>query len=188
VEPSISATATRARPLDRQPRGWLCEAPTRARPRNVARTRRFHESGRPGSNRRRPAWEAFLALVGQRFFGGGSRNRITQYPRARPGTRRFGPSSLVLEPAPDAVAGLVGLGARAHAARPQAHGRSRVHGAGPPTDARRRIGPPARRRGRQWVVTTRHRRRAWEIVVEPDEAERVLVVITAYPVVRGRGS
>ena len=37
------------------------------------------ESGRPGSNRRRPAWEAFLALVGQGFFGGGSRNRITQY-------------------------------------------------------------------------------------------------------------
>src|SRR5438445_604868 len=33
----------------------------------------------PGSNRRRPAWEAFLALVGQGFFGGGSRNRITQY-------------------------------------------------------------------------------------------------------------
>jgi len=31
----------------------------------------------------------------------------------------------------------------------------------------------------RWVVTARHRRRAWEIVVEPDEAERVLVVITA---------
>src|SRR5438552_3809348 len=74
----------------------------------------FTRAGDRGSNRRRPAWEAFLALVGQRFFGGGSRNRITQYPRARPGTRRFGPSSLVLEPAPDAVAGLVGLGARAH--------------------------------------------------------------------------
>jgi hypothetical protein len=28
-----------------------------------------------------------------------------------------------------------------------------------------------------------HRRRPWEIVVEPDEAERVLVVITAYAVV-----
>jgi len=38
-----------------------------------------HESGRPGSNRRRPAWEAFLALAGQGFFGGGSRNGITQY-------------------------------------------------------------------------------------------------------------
>src|SRR6266704_532307 len=35
------------------------------------------ESGRPGSNRRRPAWEAFLALVGQGFFGGGSRKRIS---------------------------------------------------------------------------------------------------------------
>src|SRR5439155_16705847 len=82
-------------------------------------------------------------------FGGGSRSGITQYPRARPCIRRFGPSSLVLEPAPDAVAGLVGLGARAHAARPQAHGRSGVHGAGPPTDARRRIEPPTGRRGRQ---------------------------------------
>jgi hypothetical protein len=43
----------------------------------------------------------------------------------------------------------------------------------------------------RWVVTARHRRRAWEIVVEPDSAERVLVVITAYPVVRAvrrRGS
>ena len=36
----------------------------------------------------------------------------------------------------------------------------------------------------RWVVTSRHRRRVWEVVVEPDEAERVLVVITAYPVVR----
>src|SRR5881397_1835152 len=37
------------------------------------------ESGRPGSNRQRPAWEAFWALAGQGFFGGGSRNGITQY-------------------------------------------------------------------------------------------------------------
>src|SRR2546426_10431465 len=42
-------------------------------------TARLHESGRPGSNRRRPAWEAFLALAGQGFFGSGSRNGITQY-------------------------------------------------------------------------------------------------------------
>src|SRR3989475_7381983 len=38
-----------------------------------------NESGRPGSNRRRPAWEAFWALAGQGFFDGGSRNGITQY-------------------------------------------------------------------------------------------------------------
>ncbi len=38
----------------------------------------------------------------------------------------------------------------------------------------------------RWVATSRHRRRAWEIVVEPDSAERVLVVITAYPVLRRR--
>jgi len=40
----------------------------------------------------------------------------------------------------------------------------------------------------RWVVTTRHRRRAWEIIVEPDEAEHVLVVITAYPMGRRRRS
>jgi hypothetical protein len=39
----------------------------------------------------------------------------------------------------------------------------------------------------RWVAVSRHRRRTWEIVVEPDESQRVLVVITAYPVVR-RGS
>src|SRR5437016_6999994 len=37
------------------------------------------ESGRPRSNRRRPAWEAFSALAGQGSFGGGSRNGIRQY-------------------------------------------------------------------------------------------------------------
>jgi hypothetical protein len=47
------------------------------------------ESGRPGSNRRRPAWEAFLALVEQGFFGGGSRNRITQYVLAARDIRDF---------------------------------------------------------------------------------------------------
>ena len=41
-----------------------------------------NESGRPGSNRRRPPGEAFVAPVGQGFFGGGSRNRITQYGAA----------------------------------------------------------------------------------------------------------
>ena len=46
------------------------------------------------------------------------------------------------------VTGLVGLGDRAHAPRPQAHGRSRVHGARRPTDARRRVEPPTRRGGR----------------------------------------
>src|SRR2546427_1399582 len=52
---------------------------------------RTHESGRPGSNRRRPAWEAFWALAGQGFFGGGSRNGITQYGLAAPDIRDFPP-------------------------------------------------------------------------------------------------
>ena len=47
------------------------------------------ESGRPGSNRRRPAWEAFSALAGQGFFGAGSRNGITQYARCRLGFWQF---------------------------------------------------------------------------------------------------
>jgi hypothetical protein len=36
-------------------------------------------------------------------------------------------------------------------------------------------------RGR-WVVEAQHRRRRWEIVVEPDMDSRRVVVITAYPV------
>jgi hypothetical protein len=38
----------------------------------------------------------------------------------------------------------------------------------------------------RWVIETRHRRRKWEVVVEPDETARVVVVITAYPLVRKR--
>src|SRR5207247_731444 len=45
---------------------------------------RLHESGRPGSNRRRPAWQAFAALAGQGLFGGGRTNGITQYRSAPP--------------------------------------------------------------------------------------------------------
>ena len=45
----------------------------------------------PGSNRRRPAWEAVWALAGQGFFGGGSRNGITQYGLAAPDIRDFPP-------------------------------------------------------------------------------------------------
>lgn len=34
----------------------------------------------------------------------------------------------------------------------------------------------------RWVIETRHRRRRWEIIVEPDAALRLLVVVTAFPV------
>ena len=40
----------------------------------------------------------------------------------------------------------------------------------------------------RWIIASRHHRRAWEIIVEPDEAEHVLIVITAYPVVKEKGS
>ncbi len=36
----------------------------------------------------------------------------------------------------------------------------------------------------RWIVEARHDRRRWEIIVEPDETEHLLVVITAYPVSR----
>ncbi len=34
----------------------------------------------------------------------------------------------------------------------------------------------------RWVVETSHARHPWEVIVEPDEEIRLLVVITAYPV------
>lgn len=33
----------------------------------------------------------------------------------------------------------------------------------------------------RWAIVTRHRRRTWEVIVEPDDRARVLVVVTAYP-------
>jgi len=32
----------------------------------------------------------------------------------------------------------------------------------------------------RWVISTRHRGRLWEIIVEPDVRARILVVVTAY--------
>ncbi|HEU4600692.1 MAG TPA: hypothetical protein VFS24_01930 [Steroidobacteraceae bacterium] len=34
----------------------------------------------------------------------------------------------------------------------------------------------------RWVIETRHKRKAWEVIVEPDSSAQVLVVVTAYPV------
>jgi hypothetical protein len=53
-------------------------------------------------------------------------------------------------------------------------------------DLRRMLGQATRLRpdvvdGR-WVVETQHARHLWEVIVEPDEEIRLLVVITAYPV------
>lgn len=33
----------------------------------------------------------------------------------------------------------------------------------------------------RWAVETRHRGRAWEVLVEPDWERQLLVVVTAYP-------
>jgi hypothetical protein len=34
----------------------------------------------------------------------------------------------------------------------------------------------------RWVVETKHRGRAWDVIVEPDLERRLLVVVTAYAV------
>ncbi len=34
----------------------------------------------------------------------------------------------------------------------------------------------------RWLIVTRHRRKRWEVIVEPDFEAQLLVVITAYPV------
>ena len=34
----------------------------------------------------------------------------------------------------------------------------------------------------RWVIETRHNRKDWEAVVEPDNEQKLLVVVTAYPV------
>ncbi|MFY9344342.1 MAG: DUF4258 domain-containing protein [Planctomycetota bacterium] len=36
----------------------------------------------------------------------------------------------------------------------------------------------------RWVVETRHDAQSWEVIVEPDMADRLLVVITAYSVTK----
>src|SRR5260370_18822818 len=39
----------------------------------------------------------------------------------------------------------------------------------------------------RWVIETRHRRRAWEVIVEPDSERRVVVVGSAFPPRGGGG-
>ncbi len=34
----------------------------------------------------------------------------------------------------------------------------------------------------RWIVETSHEQRPWEVIVEPLSSERILLVITAYPV------
>lgn len=34
----------------------------------------------------------------------------------------------------------------------------------------------------RWAIETEHNGRHWEVIVEPDEAVQLLVVVTAYPV------
>jgi hypothetical protein len=38
----------------------------------------------------------------------------------------------------------------------------------------------------RWVIEARHRAKAWEVIVEPDQERQLLVVITAYPVREAR--
>ena len=34
----------------------------------------------------------------------------------------------------------------------------------------------------RWIISTQHKRYAWEIIVEPDDIDKLLIVVTAYPV------
>ena len=34
----------------------------------------------------------------------------------------------------------------------------------------------------RWVIETRHHRKSWEVIIEPDLERQLLVVVTAYPV------
>ena len=34
----------------------------------------------------------------------------------------------------------------------------------------------------RWVIETRQNRKDWEVIVEPDNEQKLLVVVTAYPV------
>jgi hypothetical protein len=34
----------------------------------------------------------------------------------------------------------------------------------------------------RWIIETRHKRHPWEVIVEPESTDHVLVVVTAYPV------
>ena len=40
---------------------------------------------------------------------------------------------------------------------------------------------PARRPGR-WLIHTRHAGQPWLVIVEPDLDDRILMIVTAYPV------
>jgi hypothetical protein len=37
----------------------------------------------------------------------------------------------------------------------------------------------------RWAIETRHRRRRWVVIVEPDDSVQLLVVVTAYPAKEG---
>jgi hypothetical protein len=34
----------------------------------------------------------------------------------------------------------------------------------------------------RWIIETHHERHPWEVIVEPDDYEKLLVIVTAYPV------
>ena len=32
----------------------------------------------------------------------------------------------------------------------------------------------------RWIIETRHKRHLWEVIVEPDDVEKLFVIVTAY--------
>lgn len=33
----------------------------------------------------------------------------------------------------------------------------------------------------RWIIVSRHSRRTWEVIIEPDVGAKLLVIVTAYP-------
>jgi hypothetical protein len=83
---------------------------------------------------------------------------------------------------PTRLAAMVGMGAGAQSARSQAMADRRFN----EVDLRRMLERASGYRedvveGR-WVIEARNRRRAWEVIVEPDVDRQLLVIVTVYAV------
>lgn len=64
----------------------------------------------------------------------------------------------------------------------QADGRSRLLGDRPSHDDGARTGLRQDAEPGRWIVETRHDSGVWQVIVEPDTIDELLVVISAFPV------
>ena len=80
------------------------------------------------------------------------------------------------------VAGVVEMGTRTQSAPSEAHARSELLGGRPRVMMVGASGVHEDPEPGRWVVETKRDTKPWEVIVEPDSEDRLLVVITAYPV------